>query len=140
MIAFLATASDSDVPADTLTFSLEDGAGSVPTGASITTGGAFTWIPTEGQGPGVFTFDVVVTDDGSPNMEDRETITVTVGEVNVAPVLDPVGAQSGDEGSLIGFTATASDADTPANALTFSLEDGAGSVPPSGFCNSLMAS
>ncbi len=33
-----------------------------PAGASITAGGDFTWTPTEGQGPGVYTFDVVVSD------------------------------------------------------------------------------
>ena len=129
LIGFTATASDSDVPANSLLFSLEDGAGSVPAGASITAGGVFTFTPTEVQGPGVYSFDMIVTDDGTPNMEDRETITVTVAEVNVAPVLDPVGPQSGDEGTLIGFTATASDVDVPADGLTFTLEDGAGSVP-----------
>ena len=77
----------------------------------------------------MYSFDVVVTDDGAGLLEDRETITVTVTEVNVAPVLDPVGAQSGDEGTLIGFTATAADTDAPANTLTFTLEDGVGSVP-----------
>ena len=29
-------------------------------------GGAFSWTPSEAQGPGSYTFDVVVTDDGSP--------------------------------------------------------------------------
>ncbi len=129
LIGFTATASDADVPANTLTFTLEDGTGSVPAGASITAGGVFTWTPTEAQGPGVYTFDVVVTDDGAGLLEDRETITVTVGEANIAPVLNVVGAQSGDEGTLIGFTATATDADFPANALTFTLEDGAGTIP-----------
>jgi len=129
LITFTATGSDSDLPADTLTFTLEDGAGSVPAGASITGGGVFTFTPSEAQGPGVFSFDVVVTDDGTPNLTDRETITVTVNEVNIAPVLDAVGAQSGDEGTLVTFTATASDVDVPANTLTFTLEDGAGSVP-----------
>ena len=128
LIGFTATASDVDVPANTLTFTLEDGAGSVPTGASITAGGAFTWTPTEAQGPGVYSFDVVVADDGIGLLEDRETITVTVNEVDTAPVLDPVGAQSGDEGTLIGFTATATDGDVP-GSVTFTLEDGAGSVP-----------
>ncbi|MCH7982174.1 MAG: putative Ig domain-containing protein, partial [Proteobacteria bacterium] len=59
---FTATATDADLPDDTLTFSLEDGAsGSVPAGASITAGGDFTWTPTEAQGPGDYQFDVVVT-------------------------------------------------------------------------------
>jgi len=123
LLNFTATATDADLPPDTLTFSL---AGAVPAGASITAGGDFTWTPTEAQGPGPYTFDVVVTDDGTPNLDDSETITVTVNEVNVAPVLDPVGNQSIDEGSLLSFTATATDADLPPNTLTFSL---AGTVP-----------
>ena len=48
----------------------------------------FTWTPTEAQGPGSYTFDVVVSD-GS--LTDAETITVTVSEVNVAPVLGAIG-------------------------------------------------
>ena len=67
-----------------------------PAGASITAGGVFSWTPTEAQGPGSYTFDVVVTEtNGLPtNLSDSETITVTVGEVNLAPILDPVGDQS----------------------------------------------
>ncbi len=30
------------------------------------TTGVFTWMPTEAQGAGTFTFDVVVTDNGTP--------------------------------------------------------------------------
>ena len=71
--------------------------------------GVFTWTPTEAQGPGSYSFDVVVTDDGTHNLNDFETITVTVGEVNRSPVLDPVGDQSGDEQALLSFTATGSD-------------------------------
>ena len=60
-------------------------AGSVPAGAAIDpVSGVFTWTPTEAQGPGVYTFDVVVTDNGTPAASDSETITVTVGEVNEA--------------------------------------------------------
>ena len=45
---------------------------------------------------------------------------------NTAPVLDPIGPQSGDEDTLITFTATATDADLPVQVLTFSLT---GTVP-----------
>ena len=116
---FTATASDADDPANALTFSLS---GTAPAGASITPGGVFSWTPTEAQGPGMFTFDVVVTDNGSPNLADSETITVTVNEVNTAPTLNAIGNQSVDELSPLNFTATASDADAPANTLSFSLD------------------
>lgn len=100
----------------------------MPTGASIDPStGVFTWTPTEAQGPGEYTFDVCVSDGA---LSDCETITVTVNEVNVAPVLDPIGDQEVDELDTLTFTATATDADIPAQTLTFSLEDGtAGEVP-----------
>lgn len=113
-----ATATDADLLANTLTFSLSG----APAGAAINpSSGAFTWTPTEAQGAGAYVFDVVVTDDGTPNLADSETITVTVNEINLAPVLDPVGNQVVNEGALLSFTATASDADLVANTLTFSL-------------------
>ena len=116
LLTFTATATDADLPANTLTFSLSG----APAGASIDpVTGVFTWTPTEAQGPGTYTFDVVVTDDGRCG-SDSETITVTVNEVNVAPVLDPIGNQTIDEQTLLTFTATATDADLPANTLTFS--------------------
>jgi len=115
---FTATATDPDLPLNTLTFTL---AGTVPTGAVIDpTAGVFTWTPTETQ-DGSHTFDIVVTDDGVPVKSDSETITVTVGETNQAPTLGPVGDRSVDEESLLSFTATASDPDSPANSVSYSL-------------------
>jgi hypothetical protein len=123
-LTFTATATDADLPANTLSFSLS---GSVPAGAGITTGGAFTWTPTEAQGPGSYPFDVCVSDGA---LNDCETITVTVAEVNVAPVLDAIGTQSVEELSTLTFNATAVDTDIPANTLNYSLADGtSGSVP-----------
>ena len=121
-LTFTATATDADLPANMLTFSLANGAsGTVPVGAAIDAlTGAFTWTPTEAQGPGVFTFDVVVSD-GS--LTDFETITVTVGEVNLAPVLAAIGSQTVNEGDTLTFTATAVDSDVPTQPLTFSLSN-----------------
>ena len=118
-LSFTATASDSDIPAQSLTFSLGAGA---PPGASITSGGMFTWIPTEAQGPGVYSINITVSDG---MVTDYEVITVTVNEVNLAPILDPIGAKTVNELSLLTFTATASDSDIPAQTLTFSLGSGA---------------
>lgn len=114
---FMATASDLDLPANTLTFSLAG----APAGASISSTGAFNWTPTEDQGPGDYTFAVKVTDNGSPNLSDQETITVHVNEVNVAPVLASIGDRTVNELTTLTFTAAATDADLPANTLTFSL-------------------
>ena len=46
--------------------------------------GVFTWTPTEAQGPGVYAFSVVVSDG---HISTSQAITITVSEVNVAPVL-----------------------------------------------------
>ncbi|THJ19742.1 MAG: tandem-95 repeat protein, partial [Nitrospira sp. CG24D] len=127
LLTFTATASDSDLPAQALTFSL---AGTVPAGAAIdATTGVFTWTPTEAQGPGTFSFDVVVSDGV---VTASETIQVTVGEANAAPVLTAIGNQSIDEGQLLTFTAPATDTDLPANSLTFSLANGASGLVPAG--------
>jgi len=120
-LAFTATATDLD-EGQTLTFSLDSGA---PAGAAITAGGAFSWTPTEADGPGNFPVTIRVTDNGSPALDDFEAITITVNEVNVAPVLAAIGDKAGSVGVEVAFTATATDADVPANTLTFSLDAGA---------------
>jgi len=126
-LIFTASATDEEYPAQTLTYSLVG----APTGASINSAsGAFTWTPTEAQGPEEYTFTVKVCDNGSPSMCDEEQITVTVSEVNVAPVLAEIGNKSVAELALLSFNASASDADIPVQTLVFSLADGAeGDVP-----------
>ena len=118
-LTFTATASDDD----SLTFSLD---GTFPSGAAITDDGNFTWTPTESQ-DGDHTITVQVTD-GS--LTDSETLTVTVNEVNVAPVLNAIGDKGTSELVELTFTATASDTDVVdnlVNTLTFSFD---GTVPP----------
>ena len=116
LIGFTAVATDPD-SGDALTFSLN---GAVPPGASITPGGVFTWTPSETQGPGTYLFDVVVTDDGSPTLADIQAITVSVLEVNTAPVVSGPGNQTSGEGDSISLFVSASDSDIPANTLTWS--------------------
>ncbi|MBI4002985.1 MAG: putative Ig domain-containing protein [Nitrospira defluvii] len=116
-------ATDPDGPT-TFLFSLENGvSGQVPAGASIAGGtGQLTWTPTEAQGPGSYTFEVVVTDSGTPALSDRETITVTVTEVNQAPTLQAIPNQTATAGQLLTFTAVGADPDIPANSLAYSLD------------------
>src|SRR5437773_1932920 len=47
-----------------------------------------------------------------------ETIAITIANTNRAPVLAPIGAKSGSEGSLLTFTVAATDAD--GDLLTYS--------------------
>ena len=128
-LSFIATATDADLPAVQLTYSLGAGA---PAGASITPGGVFTWTPTEAQGPGTSTVTVNVSDGVNT---DSETIQITVNEVNVAPVLASISDKTVSVHSPLTFTATATDDDLPAQPLTFTLADGApagASISPSG--------
>jgi hypothetical protein len=115
LLTFTASASDPDVPADVLTFSLVG----APAGAVIDpVSGVFWWVPSEVQGPGVYELTVVVTDDGSPNLSDDETITVTVAETNVAPVVVDPGALLSAEGDVVSLVVAASDDDVPPNTLS----------------------
>ena len=116
-LSFTATATDPDVPANTWTFSLVG----ETYGASIASGGLFSWTPTEEQGPGGYSFTVRATDNGSPALSDDEAFSVHVDEVNRAPVLDTIGDLTVPWGETLSFTATATDDDIPANTLTFSL-------------------
>src|SRR5262245_47038363 len=115
------TATDPAVPTNTLTYTLLSG----PSGASLTTGGLFSWTPSEAQGPGSSTITVQVTDSGSPALSDTKTFTVTVNEVNSAPSLGVIANQTVNEGSLLTVTASGNDTDVPANTLTYSLDPGA---------------
>src|SRR5207249_909781 len=78
------TATDADLPANTLTFSLVSG----PAGVSINpTTGVLTWSPTEAQGPSTNLITVKVSDNGMPALSDSKNFTVVVSEANSAPVL-----------------------------------------------------
>jgi hypothetical protein len=131
-LTFTATATDADQPVQTLSFSLEPGA---PSGASITPAGVFSWTPTEAQGPGGYNITVRVSDNGTPSLSASRTFTATVNEVNRAPVLAAINDQTVKAGQPVSFTATASDADLPAQTLSFSLEPGSpagASITPAG--------
>src|SRR5437867_3883230 len=76
LLTFTASATDADIPRQTLTCSLDAGA---PAGASINpSNGVFTWTPTEAQGPGTNRVTVRVTDNGSPPLSAAQTVTITV--------------------------------------------------------------
>jgi hypothetical protein len=78
------TATDSDVPAQQLTYSLLSG----PTNASVNAAsGVFTWRPTVAQGNSVNPISVAVTDNGVPNLSATNNFTITVNPV-VMPSLD----------------------------------------------------
>src|SRR5207302_667244 len=95
-----ASATDVDLPANTLTFALV----SAPTGMTINpANGAISWTPSEAQGPSTNVVSVSVTDNGVPALSVTNSFTVTVTEANLTPLL------------------SATDVDLPANTLTFAL-------------------
>jgi hypothetical protein len=123
LLTFTATASDTDVPANTLTFSLVG----APAGATINSStGVFSWTPTVAQGPGSYAFTVRV-NDGTAN--DDESITVTVNEVNSAPVFtkganqavnEDAGAQTA-AGWATAIAASAADANESGQTVSFTV-------------------
>src|SRR5204862_139495 len=115
-----ATATDSDLPANTLTFALVSG----PTGLTVSAGGAIAWTPTEAQGPSTNTVIVRVFDNGSPSLSATNSFQVIVTEVNTAPVLTVPANQTIAEQTALSVNATATDSDLPANTLTFALVSG----------------
>ena len=86
-----------------------------------------TWTPTEAQGPGTNTIRTVVTDNGVPPLSVTNSFEVIVTEVNSAPVLTAQTNRTVAELTLLTVTNAATDADLPANTLTYQLID-----PPAG--------
>ncbi|APZ93100.1 putative Ig domain-containing protein [Fuerstiella marisgermanici] len=117
--SYQVVASDADLPANTLTYSLATGA---PTGMNISDTGLITWTPTEAQGPDNFDITVEVSDG---TVTSTEPFRITVGEVNVAPVITPIADQTIDELSPFSLPVQVTDVDLPTNALDFSLASGA---------------
>ncbi|MBX3414830.1 MAG: peptidylprolyl isomerase [Pirellulales bacterium] len=119
--SIIVTATDANTPPSQLTYSL---VGTVPNGAAIDpTTGEFTWTPSESQGPG--TYDITIRAKDDTGLAGDRTVRFTVGEVNTPPSLAALVDRVIEEGGTVSFTASASDADLPAQTLTYSLGPGA---------------
>ena len=117
LLSFTANATD----ANGFTYRL---LGDIPLGAGINPStGEFTWTPTETQGGNEVEVTVQVTDVAGLTAD--ETVTIQVNEVNQAPILAAIGDRTIDVGSLVTFTATATDVDIPTNGLSFSIDENA---------------
>ena len=116
LLTFTASATDTSLPAGPITYSIIN----PPFNASINaTTGVFSWTPTETQGNGTTYALTIRASDGQLSTE--RTVNITVNEINLAPALATIPPQNVNEGSLLTFTAAATDADIPANTLSFSL-------------------
>src|SRR5205814_1602845 len=112
------TASDADLPGNTLTFSLV----SAPDGVNLNpSSGVLTWTPTEAQDPSTNLITVRQTANGAPPSSDTSSFTVNVNELNSPTRRSSDLDQTVTELSTLTVTNTASDADLPANTLTFTL-------------------
>ncbi len=78
VLAFTVTATDPDSPPAPLTFSLGSGA---PAGATITTGGNFTFTPTSVQDGMTFPVTIIVTEGNGGALTASETIMISASSV-----------------------------------------------------------
>ena len=81
-IAFTVNAVDSDA-GQTVTYAL--GADAPPGAVMDSTTGRFQWLPSESDGPGVYSFLVRALDTGSPSRTSLLRVQINVTEVNLAP-------------------------------------------------------
>ena len=117
---WMLSATDPDLPTNRLQYSLIRG----PAGLTVGGNGRVRWSPSEEQGPAVEWVEVRVTDDGVPALSATNGFTITVREVNSAPVLLSPGLQWIDELGPWRLALLATDRDWPPNRLTFGLVRG----------------
>jgi len=108
LLEFTVSANDAD--GDSMTFSAEN----LPSGAGFNSTGTFSWTPDYGiEGDYQVTFNVT-----DSSLMDSETITISVGNNNRAPVLNDIANISAYEGSAITINPSATDPDN--DSLTYS--------------------
>ena len=103
---------DSDVPAQILSYRLLEG----PSG-SVLTNGVFAWTPDEALGGSSAVLKIAVSDG---ELSVTNSVVLSVLEVNQPPVPTPLGTRRVSEGNLLSFTVGATDADLPAQRLSYS--------------------
>jgi len=117
-------ASDADVPKQVLTFTLP----TAPAGMTINaSSGAISWIPAQTQSPSTNAVTVTVTDNGTPPLSASTSFQVVVVEVNVAPALPTIAAQTNNETMLLTVTNTATESNIHATITGYGLLN-----PPAG--------
>lgn len=132
-ISLMVKGADSDIPANTLTYS----AVGLPSGVSInpSSGLISGTIPsTTTQSNNTVT--VTVKDNGSPRLQASRSFSWQITEGNHAPVLATVPDQQPNASGVVTFTVAATDAD-PGEILNYWLADGIDAVPSGASINSV---
>ena len=116
-VSFTPTASDVDVPANNLTFSLSC-TGGVPSNVSFNTAtGAFGWTPSAAQAGATYNCSITVNDNsGAPNATATRSFSVTVNSHRTALVY--TGAIAGQYSDPATLTATLTDLDANGSQIT----------------------
>ncbi len=129
------TATDADT-GQTLTYSISGGADAAAFNINGSSG-VLTFasapdfeVPTDAGADNVYDVQVTVIDDGGSPLTDVQDIAVTVGDANDQPVITSNGgganaAVGANENQAAVTTVTATDADSPAQTLTYSISGGA---------------
>ena len=91
---------------------LINSASNLPPGASFNSNtGVFSWMPNYTQTGNYLDILFSVSDDNLPSEGDFEVITITVGNIDRPPELDPIGNKTVNEGELLEFNISATDPD-----------------------------
>jgi len=124
-VNLLATATDPDLPAQFLRFSLDAGA---PPGAVIDpVSGRFSWTSSASHSGLSFPVTVRVTDNGLPPLSGTASFMIAVSSANRPPVMASGIEVSAEVGQLWRLTLAASDPDSPPQTLRYSFQS---AVPP----------
>ncbi|MBU6399153.1 MAG: hypothetical protein KGS61_02445 [Verrucomicrobia bacterium] len=126
LFSFTPTATDPDLPAETLTWRLLPGA---PPGALLAPGtGRIAWQTGPADNGTTNQFTLVVTDSGSPSLSATQSFNVVVLAINHPPTIaPPPPVIDVDAGASLSLTLTATDPDLPFQTLTWQLGPG---TPP----------
>lgn len=86
-----------------------------PTGATISTNGVIAWTPMQSQSPGTYRFTTEATSSDpfdlvNPVLKSTNSFTVTVNEINIAPLFQTIPTQTINAGVSLLVTNTATDA------------------------------
>lgn len=112
LLTFTITATEAN--GETVSFSAFD----LPPGATLDpVTGVFSWTPSFSQA-GVYPDVTFIAHSGSPDQMDIESVSITVNNIDRAPVLDPTGSKSTTTGVNLAFTLTGLDPD--GGAISFS--------------------